>query len=273
MNGRDITALALREYSRMQRAIASKEPRRVLAAQAESYANLTTLTNRLISDLPDNAKPECGPGCAYCCHQQVGVTVPEAALWGIWMRKQGAKVALDVCETANRISKGDLTSYCAKKIPCAALIGPEDQPTHKRSCAAYAVRPIACRSVFSPAAGVCKRNFGDPEAIALNVMPPRAAAGMFGFALMCAIDGFGLLRGNLDLHMAGSRFALDPHTLSDWLLRGEDVCQKAHTGILLPFEAMRAWRKFAAKGEKSLWTNAREWMPSYDNAATVGGPE
>ena len=101
MNGREVMILALHEYSRMQRAIASKEPRRVLAAQVEAYANLTPLTNRLIADLPDDAKPECGPGCAFCCHQQVGVTVPEAALWGAWMRKQGADLAVQVYQTVS----------------------------------------------------------------------------------------------------------------------------------------------------------------------------
>lgn len=272
MNGREITALALREYTRMQRAIASKESHDVLAAIARSYANLSKITASLIDELPDTDKPECGPGCAYCCHQQVGVTVPEAALWGAWIRKHSVERTLHLIATAARIRKGDLTSYCAKRIACSALEQPLDQPTHFRSCLAYAVRPFACRSVFSPAAGHCRKVFGDPDAIALNVMPPRAAAGLFGFAIMCAIDEKGLLRGNLDLHMAGSRFALDPHALSTWL-RGEDVCQNDHTGILLPFEAMRAWRKFAAKGEKSLWTNAREWMPETGNAATVGGPE
>jgi Putative zinc- or iron-chelating domain len=96
--------------------------------------------------------PACSAGCGWCCHQQVGVSVPEA------LRVAAALTALPEAERTaittrmgetDRLTRGMTTLERARAhvaCPFLALDG---------RCRIYTVRPLRCRGLYSIDAGFC----------------------------------------------------------------------------------------------------------------------
>ncbi|MDA8230396.1 MAG: YkgJ family cysteine cluster protein [Magnetospirillum sp.] len=94
----------------------------------------------------------CAPGCGWCCHQQVGVSVPEAVAIA---RHVGALPRAERDALAERVGAADrrtrgLTTHgrARARIACAFL-GADGR------CLIYAVRPLRCRGLHSIDAGFC----------------------------------------------------------------------------------------------------------------------
>lgn len=103
----------------------------------------------------------CKAGCGWCCHQQVGVSVPEAIRIALHIRAlppaEAAVMTQRVWELDERTNGLTTSRRTATKLPCAFL---EDG-----SCAIYPVRPLRCRGLHSTDVSFCISSFNDPAAV------------------------------------------------------------------------------------------------------------
>ena len=118
----------------------------------------------------------CKAGCGWCCHQQVGVSVPEAIRIAVHIRAlppAESDAVLGRVRALDDATNGLTTSMrAAGKWPCAFLVD--------GACTIYAVRPLRCRGLQSTDAGFCRKSFEDPEAtragLALGTVRPTFLA-------------------------------------------------------------------------------------------------
>jgi len=119
----------------------------------------STLTSSLLSRAPDGALA-CRQGCAHCCHQRVGVTVPEAlAIVATLAATRSSAEIQRVRERVDRayhstrgLSRDERNS---PEHPCPLL--------ENELCSVYEVRPLACRGVHSLDEQACKSKLHDRE--------------------------------------------------------------------------------------------------------------
>jgi len=83
-----------------------------------------------------NRENSCKKGCAFCCHINVDVTDPEAALIAQHCREKNIKV--DVNYLHERLRNRKMEVALSKAAACVFLKNNE--------CSIYEVRPLACRS-------------------------------------------------------------------------------------------------------------------------------
>ena len=91
---------------------------------------------------------ECAAGCAFCCHQNITVSAPEAVTIVQFLRAQARDVP-DFAAHATAIGGLDFVGRYAKGLPCAFL-------TDQR-CGIYDDRPEPCRSYLSLSRAQCER--------------------------------------------------------------------------------------------------------------------
>ena len=110
---------------------------------------------------------DCHNGCHWCCHQLVVITC-----------KEDAKVILKTAK--EKMTDQEFTTFTHTVRGQAKAISalPYEQAEQKKwtcpllkngSCTVYEVRPVACRSVFSPDHRCCQQML---EAESLADMPP-----------------------------------------------------------------------------------------------------
>src|SRR5512145_49495 len=104
----------------------------------------------------------CKAGCGWCCHQQVGVTAPEALRIAAHMATlppaQAEPMAARVRATAQATAGMDTEQRAASKQPCPFL-GADG------ACTIYAVRPLRCRGLHSIDADFCIACYDDIESM------------------------------------------------------------------------------------------------------------
>src|SRR3569623_3215541 len=107
-------------------------------------------TSTLIDGLPAKAdRPvACHDGCAHCCYQAVGVSVPEALALEAYVRATRSPAERE--ELAARVRQADqrtrgLTSAqrLSPELPCPFLEVADGR------CTVYEARPLACRGTNS----------------------------------------------------------------------------------------------------------------------------
>jgi hypothetical protein len=90
--------------------------------------------------------PACKPGCGWCCHQQVGIALPEAIRLAAHIAALPAAERDDLTaraqSTAARTRGMGPAERAAAKLPCAFL-GSDG------NCRVYAARPLRCRGLHS----------------------------------------------------------------------------------------------------------------------------
>jgi Putative zinc- or iron-chelating domain len=103
----------------------------------------------------------CKAGCGWCCHQQVGVSVPEAIRIALHIRSlpaaESSVMTQAVRQLDDRINGLATSKRAAAKLPCAFLAD--------GFCAIYPVRPLRCRGLHSTDVGFCIASFNDPAAV------------------------------------------------------------------------------------------------------------
>lgn len=168
----------------------------------------STLTSSLLGRAPAGALA-CRPGCSHCCHQRVGVTVPEAL--AVASTLVATRTAAELRELRTRIER----AYAATrgltrdernspKHPCPLL---EDG-----LCSIYEVRPLACRGVHSLDEQACSSRLHDRERRAAYergelpghsfVEPVRAVHAVSAGLQLGLHEGFGMDMRPLDLTAA-----------------------------------------------------------------------
>ena len=169
------------------------------------------------------AAPACARGCAYCCHQRVELTAPEAFLLARGVRSHTSELAARVEATARALDGLSSRDHHLRQIPCALL-------ADDGSCAVHPARPIACRRAHSTDASVCAAVRREP---ALDVRIPDAPT----LAWNTAAVVLGFYEGSLhagqpphlyELHAALRLALASPDAEARWR-QGEDLLASART--------------------------------------------
>lgn len=119
----------------------------------------STLVASLLSRAPSGAIA-CRQGCAHCCHQRVGVTVPEAL--AIFEALVATRSAAELRTLHERVER----AYHATR---GLTRDERNSPEHacplleSGSCSVYEVRPLSCRGVHSLDEQACRAKLYDRE--------------------------------------------------------------------------------------------------------------
>ena len=149
---------------------------------------------------------QCRRGCAFCCHLDVVVTPLEAI-------RLAAAMQLGSLPDRRAAAQGPR----AKNAPCPLLV--------ENLCSAYAQRPFACRSLFSPDVSACEAGFAAEGAGAAPVFVPsldwpRLLAAGYISGEAAALDDLGLASHLVELR--GALALADEANILRWL-NGADV--------------------------------------------------
>lgn len=96
-------------------------------------------------------KVGCKEGCAYCCHQCVAVTIPEALLVAAHLADPEDPRRRAVLARTETIAEQSAAERLRPGRPCPLLI--DDR------CSVYEDRPLMCRSVIASDAEQCRAAF------------------------------------------------------------------------------------------------------------------
>lgn len=202
-----------------------------LERTTEAARRAMKLTSDLVAQLltlaPDHALA-CKSGCDHCCHQIVGVSVPEAlALFE------------HVCATRSPAELEQLKAHIAtlyersRDVASAERFSPEHPCVFLEAgrCTVYDVRPLACRGANSLDATDCERRLHDPETRAeflarghggrCYVEPIRAFRAVSAGLQLGLSELYGLDPRGLDLTAAMHALFQASESLSDAWLAGE----------------------------------------------------
>jgi Fe-S-cluster containining protein len=135
-------------------------PERAVELARRLMATTSQLVDGLLARAPEGAVA-CKSGCDHCCHQLVGVSVPEAL--AIFEHVERTRSAAELEQLRAHVeqlyerSRGLSTAErFSPQHPCAFLAAGR--------CSIYDVRPLACRSVHSLDAADCERRLREPGA-------------------------------------------------------------------------------------------------------------
>ena len=169
--------------------------------------------------LPDEAV--CGPGCAFCCHLRVGVSIPELLVIFYELKAQSPDrdLAYFSARVKDILARGDTLAesfWLDTRTPCPFL-------GDRGHCLIYPIRPFSCRAYHSTDLTVCRTGFDEGRVIQVPCFPLyRACTDMYSsvFIRVMADRGFpsyqvGLVRG-LDI-------LFSDETVSGRWLKKEDV--------------------------------------------------
>jgi hypothetical protein len=133
------------------------------------------------------ARIACAPGCAYCCHQRVGVFAYEAVALLQQMRStlplaEAGAIERRILVNASTIDGWTPEQHRAANLRCALLVDGR--------CAAYAARPSACARYHSLSRARCEHSFDHPEDIGTprNSRPALAELQELGNSLDSAME-------------------------------------------------------------------------------------
>lgn len=122
---------------------------------ADATWNARRSNVRYMLEAPASA---CKAGCGWCCHQQVGVSAPEAIRIALHLRDlpqaEGAAMAKRVVDVAERTKGMNTHQRATSKLACPFL-GADG------GCMIYAVRPLRCRSLHSIDVDFCVACYED----------------------------------------------------------------------------------------------------------------
>lgn len=175
--------------------------------------------------LSGSPAPACAAGCGWCCHQQVGVSVPEAVAIAahIVSLPQAERQALTerIAETDQR-TRGLSTGERARARIACAFLGADGR------CMIYPVRPLRCRGLYSIDVDFCVSCHDDIDAmetrLALGALKPAfldAPARLFDSALAGVLAALKLHAPKavvaLELTAAIAALLTDPRLGERWL--------------------------------------------------------
>ena len=200
----------------------------------------STLVASLLGRAPAGALA-CRQGCAHCCHQRVGVTVPEAL--AIFATLVETRSGDELRELQERVERAYLSTRGLSRDE-------RNSPEHacplleNDLCSVYEVRPLSCRGVHSLDAEACKSRLHDKERRAAYergdlpghsfVEPVRAVHAISAGLQLGLHEGLGLDMRPLDLtaalHLLLSEHSLESEGVAQRWLAGLPAFAEAHGG-------------------------------------------
>ena len=162
----------------------------------------------------------CREGCDWCCHLDVGTSVPEVLRIAAYLRQTLS--AEDLQATRERLVRRDERRREQKGArranqagPCALLVD------HR--CSAYPVRPLTCRGANSTDPHACEQFLKEPKRTHLPVYGPQHRLMAFVLDGIRAGVAEAGLKGDLLELTAALRIALEVPDAGERWLRGEPV--------------------------------------------------
>ncbi|MBL8723746.1 MAG: YkgJ family cysteine cluster protein [Planctomycetes bacterium] len=116
---------------------------RVPDAEAQAVHEVTA---PLLAQAAAAARVACRSGCAACCHLPVGLQLGEAL-----------RLAAACRHDPDLVERIATAAAATAALPWSALAGQPCPLLREGACAAYAARPLACRSLTSSDAAACAR--------------------------------------------------------------------------------------------------------------------
>jgi Fe-S-cluster containining protein len=161
--------------------------RDVTACEAACRQVVSALEAEFAAQRSAGAKIACAAGCAFCCHQRVGVFAHEAVALLQYLRTKLPRVAATAIEqrvlaNARTIDGWTPEQHRAANLRCALLVDGR--------CAAYEARPSACARYHSLSRARCEHAFDHPEDIGTprNSRPALAELQQLGAVLDSAME-------------------------------------------------------------------------------------
>ena len=127
----------------------------------DALASAETLLNRFYQQEKPDQPLACQAGCTFCCHQYVGISLPELAIIVKYIATNFDAAAQE--KLRGRLNKtieatAGMSQFerAASRIDCPLL----DEPT--RQCTIYAARPLTCRGMHSLDRKACEKDDATP---------------------------------------------------------------------------------------------------------------
>lgn len=195
-------------------------PLPVLETAAAAVAVAEGAVREAQSREPPQVPSACREGCAWCCYQTVGTTVPEVLRLVEHLRHTAGAGELQalrqrVAEAEQRRRALAPGPRGRAALPCPLLVDAR--------CVAYAARPLTCRGDNSSDAGACEAALATGRRAAVPVYAPQQRLHTLVLdGLRAGLEEVGLDGSLLEL-TAALGIALDvPDAGARWL-RGEPV--------------------------------------------------
>jgi Fe-S-cluster containining protein len=158
-----------------------------------AMAAASRLSDVLLARAPEGAVA-CKAGCDHCCHQSVGVTVPEALVIFDHLKRSRSspelqRIAAHISERHRETLGLSSSERYSPDHPCPFL--------EAGRCSIYEVRPLACRGMNSLDADDCAKRLRDSAARAAFL-----ASGRGGYSFMEPIRAFHAISAGLQLSLA-----------------------------------------------------------------------
>lgn len=159
----------------------------VSACEAVCSKVVTALEAEFAAQRTSGARIACAVGCAFCCHQRVGVFLHEAvALLGYLRtrlpRADAEEIERRIVANARTIDGWTPERHRAANLRCALLVDGR--------CAAYETRPSACARYHSLSRARCEHSYAHPQDLGTprNSRPALAEIQELGAALDSAME-------------------------------------------------------------------------------------
>jgi Fe-S-cluster containining protein len=166
---------------------------------------------------PPPCELACGPGCSFCCYNQVRATLPEIVTIVRYIQKTTSEFERQLLsqniQRHNQRIRGISDLNIPRDLPCVFL--------KESKCSIYEVRPFACRAWHALNRSDCLRAFEEKNPLApVEQYPARRQAALdFVCGLTQALDHVRLPSGDIILPLgieAVLPFSLD-HFEPGWL--------------------------------------------------------
>jgi uncharacterized protein len=183
-----------------------------------TFNTLMDLYRYFLTQLPPFTEEEfhCVPGCGYCCHLRVSISVAEALIILGYLQehdqqyKYKERVKNLRAPLAQR-AVSDNSWWLENSIPCLFL----DPKT--LLCTIYEVRPFTCRAYHSLDIQQCKAGFFNRTEIAIPCYPDfKRSRELYSVAFELALADLGLQSDQFELSSTIGLFLQSPHQVKEW---------------------------------------------------------
>jgi len=193
----------------------------------DAMETVDTLVNRFYATGPSEGQPACTAGCTFCCHQYVGLTVPELAVLAKYIssnfssaQRHELKVRLSKVVDATQGMKCFERAVASVDCP---LLG-----ENTRRCTVYAARPLTCRGMHSLSRAACEAN--DPAPGKMGPIPQYAShksiVRSISVGMQLALAEHGVTVSELEMVEALRLVLAEPKLIERWM-NGEPVFDSA----------------------------------------------
>jgi uncharacterized protein len=183
-----------------------------------SFNTLVYLYRYFLAQLPPFAEEEfhCAPGCGYCCHLRVSISVAEALIILDYLRKHDQQHLYkerikNLHEPLAQRAVSNNSWWLENSIPCLFF----DQKT--LLCTIYEVRPFTCRAYHSLDTQRCKTGFFNRTETAIPCYPDfKRSRELYSVAFERALAELGLQSTQFELSSTIGLFLQSPDLVKKW---------------------------------------------------------